>query len=201
MQRPEQSFFLLGPRGTGKTGNFGPLSRMPMSLICYPRRSTRGFWRIQPLRSRVRSVPDGRWVVVDEVQRLPNLLNEVHRFIEEKRCNLCSVDQAPAGWKLARASTLLAGRAAPIHAPLSRKRSEAGLIWKRPFSLSCCRSSETQPQRQRRFPLMPALSERGDQAEALVRNLPGFARFLPAPFHGQMVNVSNMAREAGWPGR
>jgi predicted AAA+ superfamily ATPase len=37
------------------------------------------------------------------------------------------------------------------------------------------------------------------QAEALVRNLPGFARFLPlaALFHGRTVNVSNIAREAG----
>jgi predicted AAA+ superfamily ATPase len=37
------------------------------------------------------------------------------------------------------------------------------------------------------------------QAEALVRNLPGFARFLPiaALCHGQTVNVSNIAREAG----
>jgi predicted AAA+ superfamily ATPase len=37
------------------------------------------------------------------------------------------------------------------------------------------------------------------QAEALVRNLPGFARFLPvaALFHGQNINVTNIAREAG----
>ena len=36
------------------------------------------------------------------------------------------------------------------------------------------------------------------QAEALVRNLPGFARFLPvaALFHGQTMNVTNIAREA-----
>jgi predicted AAA+ superfamily ATPase len=36
------------------------------------------------------------------------------------------------------------------------------------------------------------------QAEALVRNLSGFARFLPlaALFHGQAVNVTNIAREA-----
>ncbi|MFV9691706.1 MAG: hypothetical protein ACNY01_12180, partial [Desulfobacteria bacterium] len=30
----------------------------------------------------LRAVPTGRWVIVDEVQGLPNLLNEVHRFIE-----------------------------------------------------------------------------------------------------------------------
>jgi len=37
------------------------------------------------------------------------------------------------------------------------------------------------------------------QAEALVRNLPGFARFLPiaAVFHSQTINVSNISREAG----
>ena len=37
------------------------------------------------------------------------------------------------------------------------------------------------------------------QAEALVRNLSGFARFLPiaALLHGQNVNVTNIAREAG----
>jgi predicted AAA+ superfamily ATPase len=37
------------------------------------------------------------------------------------------------------------------------------------------------------------------QAEALVRNLPGFARFLPvaALFHGQILNISSVARDAG----
>ena len=37
------------------------------------------------------------------------------------------------------------------------------------------------------------------QAEALVRNLPGFARFLPiaAVFHGQMLNTAGLARDAG----
>jgi predicted AAA+ superfamily ATPase len=37
------------------------------------------------------------------------------------------------------------------------------------------------------------------QAEAVTRNLPGFARFLPiaALFHGQTLNVSALARDAG----
>jgi len=37
------------------------------------------------------------------------------------------------------------------------------------------------------------------QAEALVRNLPGFARFLPvaALFHGQVLNIAGLARDAG----
>jgi predicted AAA+ superfamily ATPase len=37
------------------------------------------------------------------------------------------------------------------------------------------------------------------KGEALVRNLPGFARFLPVAglFHGQLVNVAGIARDAG----
>jgi hypothetical protein len=37
------------------------------------------------------------------------------------------------------------------------------------------------------------------QAESLVRNLPGFARFLPvaAVFHGQVLSVAGLARNAG----
>ena len=37
------------------------------------------------------------------------------------------------------------------------------------------------------------------RAEALVRNLPGYARFLPvaALCHGQIVNITNLARESG----
>ena len=37
------------------------------------------------------------------------------------------------------------------------------------------------------------------QAEALVRNLPGFVRFLPiaAVFHGQTLNIATLARDAG----
>lgn len=37
------------------------------------------------------------------------------------------------------------------------------------------------------------------QADAIVRNLPGFARLLPiaALFHGQTINVTNIARKAG----
>ena len=58
----------------------------------------------------LRAVPTGKWVIIDEVQRLPGLLNEVHRFIEEKglRFVLCG----SSARKLKRAGVnLLAGRA------------------------------------------------------------------------------------------
>ena len=46
---------------------------------------------------------------------------------------------------------------------------------------------------------MPSFFREEIQAEALVRNLPGFARFLPvaALVHGQVLNVAGLARHAG----
>jgi len=41
------------------------------------------------------AVPPGKWVVIDEAQRLPNLLNEVHRFIEKSSFDLYCEGQSP----------------------------------------------------------------------------------------------------------
>jgi predicted AAA+ superfamily ATPase len=137
---------------------------------------------------------------VDELQRLPNLLNEVHRFVEEKRLNfvLCG----SSARKLKRAGVnLLAGRA--LHRSMHPfvpeevgaefdldQALQYGLL---PIVWDSTAKQETLAS-YARFYLKEEI-----QAEALVRNLPGFARFLPiaALFHGQTINVSNIAREAG----
>jgi len=148
----------------------------------------------------LRAVPTDKWVIVDEVQRLPGLLNEVHRFSEEKRLRfvLCG----SSARKLKRAGVnLLAGRA--LH------RSMHPFV---PEELGT-RFDLDEVLRYGLLPIVWDSTAKGEtltayaqlylkeeiQAEALVRNLPGFARFLPlaALFHGRTVNVSNIAREAG----
>jgi predicted AAA+ superfamily ATPase len=201
LKAPQQSFFLMGPRGSGKSTwiratfpdayVFNLLSEETYQrLLARP-----GFFADE-----LRAIPNDKWVIVDEVQRLPSLLNEVHRFSEEKRMRfvLCG----SSARKLKRAGVnLLAGRA------LNRSMhpfvpEELGTQFNLEESL--------------RFGLMPIVWDsvtKEDtlvayaqlylkeeiQAEALVRNLPGFARFLPlaALFHGQTVNVANIARETG----
>jgi len=148
----------------------------------------------------LRSISAGRWVIVDEVQRLPNLLNEVHRFMEEKRLNfvLCG----SSARKLKRAGVnLLAGRALrrSMHPFVPEELGEQfdleevmryGFL---PIVWDAAAKQETLSAYAQLY-----LKEE-IQAEALVRNLPGFARFLPiaALFHGQYINVTNIAREAG----
>jgi len=198
---PEQSFFLLGPRGTGKSTWLR--ATFPNAYVI-DLLSEETYQRLLAnpghFASELRSVKTGHWVVVDEVQRLPNLLNEVHRFIEEKRLRfvLCG----SSARKLKRAGVnLLAGRAlhrsmhpfVPEEIGDQFELEEAlhyGLL---PIVWDSTAKVETLSAYAQLY-----LKEE-IQAEALVRNLPGFARFLPlaALFHGRTINVSNIASEAG----
>ncbi len=198
---PEQSFFLLGPRGTGKSTWLR--ATFPNAYVI-DLLSEETYQRLLAnpghFASELRSVKTGHWVIVDEVQRLPNLLNEVHRFIEEKRLRfvLCG----SSARKLKRAGVnLLAGRAlhrsmhpfVPEEIGDQFELEEAlhyGLL---PIVWDSTAKVETLSAYAQLY-----LKEE-IQAEALVRNLPGFARFLPlaALFHGRTINVSNIASEAG----
>ena len=200
LEVPKQSFFLLGPRGSGKTtwlrsmfsdAHFIDLlsEETYQRLLSNPGQFAR----------ELSAVSAGGWVIVDEVQRLPDLLNEVHRFIEAKRLNfvLCG----SSARKLKRAGVnLLAGRALhrAMHPFVPEELGEQFDLEEamRYGSLPIVHDSIEKHETLTAYAQLYLKEE--IQAEALVRNLPGFARFLPvaALFHGQSINVTNIAREA-----
>lgn len=200
-QPPRQSFFLLGPRGTGKTSWLR--ANLPdayfVDLLAEGR-----FQRLlaEPGRfaDEMRAIEPGRWVVLDEVQRLPSLLNEVHRFIEEKRLRfvLCG----SSARKLKRAGVnLLAGRALQraMH-PFVPEEIDSSFDLETALTEGLLPLVWDSPDRAETLAAYGQLYLKEEiQAEAVVRNLPGFARFLPiaALCHGQVVNTSNISREAG----
>jgi predicted AAA+ superfamily ATPase len=201
LKAPEQSFFLLGPRGSGKS---------TWLRVAFPDAyvidllSEEVYQRLLAnpglFADEVRAVPTDKWVIIDEVQRLPNLLNEVHRFIEEKRLRfvLCG----SSARKLKRADVnLLAGRAVhrSMH-PFVPEELGAQFVLEEALrygSLPIVWDSTAKEETLAAYAQLYLKEE--IQAEALVRNLPGFARFLPlaALFHGQTINVTTIAREAG----
>src|SRR4051812_42627088 len=82
---PEKSFFLLGPRGTGKSS--WARSQLPDAHYIDLLKASE-FTKLQAAPDRLDGmIPKGskRWVVIDEIQRIPELLNEVHRLIESRR--------------------------------------------------------------------------------------------------------------------
>ena len=200
LKPPAQSFFLLGPRGTGKSTWLTALFPDAHVIDLLSETTYQGLL-VNPglFASQLRAVPYGKWVIIDEVQRLPALLNEVHRFMENKHLKfvLCG----SSARKLKRAGVnLLAGRALNrsmhpfVPEELDRQLDietilQFGLL---PIVWDSIEKSETLEAYAQLY-----LKEE-IQAEALVRNLSGFARFLPiaALYQGQVINVSNIAREA-----
>lgn len=198
---PKQSFFLMGPRGSGKSTWLRSLYRDAHVVdLLSEEKYQRLLARPALFADEMRALKPGSWVVVDEIQRLPQLLNEVHRSIEEKRLRfvLCG----SSARKLKRAGVnLLAGRALnrAMHPFVPEELGgrfeldsalQYGLM---PVVFDSEAKAETLSA-YFQFYLKEEI-----QAEALVKNLPGFARFLPvaAIFHGQTVNVSTIARDAG----
>lgn len=198
---PERSFFLFGPRGTGKSWYLR--NRLPEATtfdLLDEARYQRYLADPAAFGDELRALKPGSTIVIDEIQRLPDLLNTVHRAIELQglRFALCG----SSARKLRRAGTnLLAGRATwrRMH-PFVPEEVGADFILNDALRWGT-------------LPVVFASNDRSDvlesyvrlylkeeiQAEALVRNLPGFARFLPvaAVFHGQVLNVSSVARDAG----
>jgi predicted AAA+ superfamily ATPase len=194
----ESSLFLFGPRGTGKTSwiKTNLKNALYLDLLDY---STYSTLAANPNRLENLIPPDYKgWVVIDEVQRVPELLNEVHRLIEHKKMRFLLTGSSARTLRRSGVN-LLAGRALKYHMhPLVIQ--EIGSL----FSLSHALQ----------FGLLPAAVEHADPKkylesyvqtyireevlqEGLTRNIGGFARFLEvASFsQGQVLNVSEIARE------
>jgi predicted AAA+ superfamily ATPase len=201
LEPPKGSFFLFGVRGVGKSTwarqRFPGATRFDLlderryhELLAEPGAFADALRPLQP----------GSTVIVDEVQRLPSLLNEVHRAIEERRLRFALLGSSARKLKTA-GTNLLAGRAVwrMMH-PLTP--TELGgdfdldrvlrygtipLVW-----------VDDEPAERLRAYVRLYLSQE-IRAEALVRSLEGFARFLPVAgiLHGRSVSVSSLARDAG----
>lgn len=197
----KKSHFLFGPRQTGKTSL---IRRSLRDVRVYDLLDTSVFLDLgqNPGRIEDELTPRDRWVVIDEIQRLPVLLNEAHRLIEERGIHFLITGSSAR--KLRRGGVnLLGGRARTKHLhPLTH--SELGDR----FNLA----------RAVRYGLLPSiyLSEdpRSDLkayigsylqeeivAEGLTRNIPAFSRFLrvAASCNATIVNFTNVSSDAQVP--
>lgn len=136
-------------------------------------------------------------VIIDEVQKIPALLDEIHWLIENKKIGfiLCG----SSARKLKRgAANLLGGRAWQFNFyPLVyREIPQFDLLTALNCGLLPQHYQSGQPNREFRSYANMYLKEE-IQAEGIVRNLPGFTRFLELVgfCHGEMLNYANIARD------
>lgn len=197
---PADSFFLFGPRGTGKSTwlkkSFPDAylvdlldDRTFRSHIAHPER----------IKQIVQANPRTKCFIIDEVQKVPAILDSIHSLIEENK-SLQFVLTGSSARKLRRGGVnLLAGRALLTHfhpfmaAELGSDFSmdialRNGLI---PLIFTA-RSPDKTLATYITLYLKEEVKEEG-----LVRNIGAFARFLEAVSfsHGSVLNLSNIARE------
>lgn len=196
-----QSFFLFGPRQTGKTtflkAHFKDAfwinlldSAIFQQLLVGP----------NLLLEIVRARPSDQWIIIDEVQKIPELLNLVHILIEERKQKFVLTGSSARKLKSA-GINLLAGRAIDkkFH-PLSAEElgeqfnlKEAILYGQLPSLLG----TESKKDALRSYVGMYLKEE--IQQEAHVRKLDQFARFLEvAAFsQAQVLSVLSVASDLG----
>lgn len=199
----KKSFFLLGPRATGKS--FMIRQQLgDQALILNLLRSDL-YIRLLSNPSEIEGIiaahPQYELIVIDEIQRVPELLNEVHRLIEERQLRFLLTGSSAR--KLRQHDVnLLAGRAWQANLfpltyqeipdfDLSRYLHIGGLP---PVYFS------EYPEEELIAYVNTYLIEE-IQAEALVRKIPAFSRFLQcaALSNGQLLNYSSVANDAGVP--
>lgn len=198
LEPPPGSFFLFGPRGVGKTmwlrARFpdAPVfdlldSREHLELLAGPHR----------LAERIPARHRG-WVVVDEVQRVPELLNEVHRLIETRRLRFALTGSSAR--KLRRKGTnLLAGRAVTRYMhPLLARELGGDFELRRAVELGTLPLAWTGASPADYLGSYVGTYVREEvQQEGFARNIASFGRFLEAASfsQGAVLNMAAVARE------
>jgi len=194
----KRSHFLFGPRQTGKTS----LVRhsLPKAKI-YDLLNSSVFLALgrNPGRLEEELEPEDSIVVIDEIQRLPTLLNEVHRLIESRGVRFLLTGSSCR--KLRRGGVnLLGGRARIKHLhPLTWKELGDQFDLSRAIARGLLPSIYfSDDPRADLEAYAGAYLQQEIIAEGAARNIPAFSRFLKvaAQCNATIVNFTNLANDA-----
>ncbi len=194
----DKSFFLFGPRGTGKTT--WVKSKFPKALYL-DLLEAELFNDLLANPQRLENfIPKNfsDWVVIDEVQRIPELLNEVHRLIEKYKYKFILTGSSARKIRR-RGINLLAGRALSYHLfPLTAAELAGSFDLDRSLAYGQlpCAYTEEDPKAYLESYVKTYLEEEIKQ-ESFTRNLGAFSRFLEAASfsQGSVLNISSVARD------
>jgi len=196
---PEQSFFLFGPRGTGKSTLLRRLLPDALYLdLLDPALHRALSARPERISEFIQGSPQATTVIVDEVQRVPEILTVVHALLERAAAPRFVLTGSSAR-KLRRGGVdLLAGRALnlSLHPFMGAELPGFHLSSALAHGMVPMVVSSTDPVSQLQAYASLYLEEEV-RAEGLTRNVGAFARFLEAMSfsHASLLNIASVARE------
>lgn len=201
------SFLIFGPRGTGKTTFLKEYFRGQKTFwidLLDPALEDRYSRHPESLTQEIQGMlPQIQWVIIDEIQKVPKLLNLVHYHIENSSVRFALTGSSAR--KLRRGTAnLLAGRAFIYYLfPLTAREMgekfglEEALQWGTLPKVTQFKTAEEKNAFLRSYALTYLKEE--VWAEQIIRNLDPFRRFLEiaSQTNGQIVNYSNIANDVG----
>ena len=196
--KSEHSAFIFGPRGTGKTSwlkeNFH--DALYFDLL-NDDTFTEFFARPTRLNDKIPTTYQG-WVIIDEVQKVPSILNEVHRLIESRDLRFILTGSSARKLKT-KGVNLLAGRALTYHMhPLTCVELGDQFDLQNSLALGHLPMAVTSQEAQKYLSSYVATYLREEVLqEGLTRNIALFTRFLEtASFsQGEVLNYTAISRE------
>ena len=198
---PNRSFFLFGPRGVGKStwleksmgdalffdlldsSLYLELSQNPMNLEAL-----------------AGDIPEGSWIVIDEIQKIPALLDEVHRLMEKKRWQFALCGSSARTLRRGGVN-LLGGRAITRNLD-AFSYAELNDAFDLDFSLQWGLLPWVQLEKENAADILDSYVntyiKEEIKEEGIIRRIPPFLRFLKiaGQFNGQLVNAQNISSEA-----
>lgn len=200
----KKSYFLFGPRATGKS--FLIKEQLSQEAVIINLLKTDNYLRLSAspylLEEWIKGMmlsEQKKWVVIDEIQKIPLLLDEVHRLIEDFQWHFLLTGSSARKLKYGNAN-LLAGRARSAElfplcwAEIPDFDLSAYLKW---GGLPLIMDSDN-PEEDLQSYVNTYLYEE-IQSEGFVRNLQAFSHFLQLAAHtsGQILNYSKIASDVG----
>jgi predicted AAA+ superfamily ATPase len=206
LELPKESFFLFGPRATGKTTWLKEQVKADLYIDLL---KSKDFLRFSQnpgdLSELVAANPKWRSIVIDEIQKVPQLLDEVHSLIFESKNKLKFILTGSSARRLKnKASNLLAGRALlrKFH-PLSlyelKKKNSLEEILRFGMLPRVWGLSTIEDKIDYLYSYVDTYLKEEIQQEALTRNLPAYSKFLEhmALRNSQVINLQNLSQQIG----
>jgi predicted AAA+ superfamily ATPase len=198
---PNRSFFLFGPRGVGKSTW---LEKTMQDALFFNLLDSSLYLELSQnpanLEALAGNIPEGSWIVIDEIQKIPTLLDEVHRLMEKKRWRFALCGSSAR--KLRRGGVNLLGGRAITRNLDAFSYAELGEAFDLDFSLQWGLLPWVQLEKENAADILDSYVntyiKEEIKEEGIIRRIPPFLRFLKiaGQLNGQLVNAQNISSEA-----